>query len=117
MPGGRNTPNAVWTSADLSAADLSTANLIGANLSAADLEGAALYETLFADVDLSTTKGLDGPSIIDHRTLQRSGRLSLAFLRGCGLPDKLIDYLPIDDTVMKTDEPWAVKLRPIQTGC
>ena len=36
----------------------------------------------------------EGPSIIDHRTLQRSGRLPLAFLRGCGLPDRLIDYLP-----------------------
>ena len=54
---------------------------------------------MFANVDLSTTKGLDtcthhGPSILDHRTLQRSGRLPLAFLRGCGLPDRLIDYLP-----------------------
>src|SRR4051794_6199036 len=35
-----------------------------------------------------------GPSIIDHRTLQRSGPLPLAFLRGVGLPDPLIDYLP-----------------------
>jgi hypothetical protein len=35
-----------------------------------------------------------GPSIIDHRTLQRSGPLPLAFLRGIGLPDNLIDYLP-----------------------
>ena len=26
--------------------------------------------------------------------MQRSGRLPLAFLRGCGLPDRLIDYLP-----------------------
>jgi TIR domain len=36
----------------------------------------------------------DGPSTIDIRTLQRSGPLPLAFLRGVGLPDKLIDYLP-----------------------
>jgi hypothetical protein len=35
-----------------------------------------------------------GPSTIDHRTLLKSGRLPLAFLRGCGLPDTLIDYLP-----------------------
>jgi hypothetical protein len=35
-----------------------------------------------------------GLSIVDHRTLQRSGHLPLAFLRGCGLPDRLIDYLP-----------------------
>src|SRR5712691_8812686 len=31
---------------------------------------------------------------LDHRTLAKSGQLPLAFLRGCGLPDKLIDYLP-----------------------
>ncbi|UEM08145.1 toll/interleukin-1 receptor domain-containing protein (plasmid) [Skermanella rosea] len=31
---------------------------------------------------------------IDHRTLKRSGSLSLSFLRGVGLPNSLIDYLP-----------------------
>jgi hypothetical protein len=35
-----------------------------------------------------------GPSFLDHRTLARSGRLPLQFLRGCGLPDNLIEYLP-----------------------
>jgi hypothetical protein len=35
-----------------------------------------------------------GGSIIDHQTLQQSGPLPLAFLRGVGLPDNLIDYLP-----------------------
>jgi hypothetical protein len=54
---------------------------------------------VFTDVDLSVTKGLEtcahiGPSVLDHRTLQRSRRLPLAFLRGCGLPDRLIEYLP-----------------------
>ncbi len=34
------------------------------------------------------------PSTIDHRTLAKSGKLPLEFLRGCGLPDALIDYLP-----------------------
>jgi hypothetical protein len=34
------------------------------------------------------------PSTIDIRTLHRSRRLPLAFLRGVGLPDALIDYLP-----------------------
>lgn len=85
--------------ANLRWANLRWANLIRANLSEANLRGAALNGTVFADVDLSTTKGLDtckhlGPSILDHRTLQRSGRLPLVFLRGCGLPDRLIDYLP-----------------------
>ena len=35
-----------------------------------------------------------GPSTIDHRTLAKSGELPLAFLRGCGLPDMLIDIVP-----------------------
>jgi uncharacterized protein YjbI with pentapeptide repeats len=89
-----NLKRVIFSESDLGGADLSGANLHEANLSRAHL-----HETVFADVDLSATKGLDacthqGPSIIDHRTLQRSGRLPLTFLRGCGLPDRLIDYLP-----------------------
>jgi hypothetical protein len=58
-----------------------------------------LVDTVLADIDLSGCAGLDscdhaGPSIVDYRTLQRSGTLPLAFLRGVGLPDSLIDYLP-----------------------
>lgn len=95
--------------ADLSGAYLDEANLCGsdlrfANVTAAalvntDISKAKLHETVLANIDLGRTKGLDtcehmGPSIIDHRTLQRSGRLPLTFLRGCGLADKVIDYLP-----------------------
>ena len=48
---------------------------------------------------LTKVKGLDqchhvGPSSIDFQTLERSGPLPIAFLRGIGLPDNLIDYLP-----------------------
>jgi hypothetical protein len=51
------------------------------------------------NVDLASVIGLDtcvhvGPSTVDHRTLQKSGPLPLAFLRGVGLPDLFIDYLP-----------------------
>jgi TIR domain len=54
---------------------------------------------MFVDVDLSSVRGLEtcrhfGPSVIDFRTLQRSGPLPRVFLRGVGLPDLLIDYLP-----------------------
>jgi hypothetical protein len=54
---------------------------------------------VFGNTDLSDVKGLDscihwGPSTIDHRTLQRSGPLPLTFLRGVGLPERLIEYLP-----------------------
>jgi uncharacterized protein YjbI with pentapeptide repeats len=85
--------------ADLGGTNLHDANLGGANLRGADLSGAFLSETLFVDTDLTRAEGLEtclyvGPSTIDHRTLQRSGPLPLAFLRGIGLPDNLIDYLP-----------------------
>ena len=80
-------------------ANLGGANLTGANLTGANLDGAECAETIWSDVDLSTTVGLDsivhsGPSTIDFRTLQRSGPLPLVFLRGCGLPENLIQYLP-----------------------
>jgi uncharacterized protein YjbI with pentapeptide repeats len=85
--------------ASLVAANLSNANLSGANLSGANLSGAKLFKTIFGDVDLSGVIGLEtcdhgGPSIIDHQTLQISKPLPLSFLRGVGLPDNLIDYLP-----------------------
>jgi hypothetical protein len=35
-----------------------------------------------------------GPSKIDYRTLQQSGSVPIQFLRGAGLPDSLIEYLP-----------------------
>ena len=86
--------------ANLSGADLSEANLSGADLVEANLSGAVFAgDRSLANVDLSGCKNLDairhhGPSTIDIRTLQRSGRLPLAFLRGVGLPDTLIEYLP-----------------------
>jgi uncharacterized protein YjbI with pentapeptide repeats len=99
---------------DLTAADLTEANLTAANFHGAllhgtnfsqaifdeaDLSTAILDATILADVDLSTAKGLEGclhegPSALDPRTLMKSGRLPLSFLRGCGLPDSLIAYLP-----------------------
>jgi uncharacterized protein YjbI with pentapeptide repeats len=90
--------------ADLRRANLHRANLAGANLTAADLRGAnlkeaLLQETIFSDVDLSGCIDIEscfhlGPSPIDIRTLQRSGPLPPAFLRGVGLSDAMIDYLP-----------------------
>ena len=85
--------------ADLHWADLEEANLSGANLSGAHLSGAHLLETVFANTNLGETHGLEacqhgGPSTLDYRTLAKSGTLPLAFLRGCGLPDTFIDYLP-----------------------
>ena len=55
--------------------------------------------TVFCDVNLGTVKGLEscrhsGPSYLDYHTLAKSGRLPLNFLRGCGLSNEFIDYLP-----------------------
>jgi hypothetical protein len=96
--------SANFSGADLSGANLCGANLTWANLSAADLREAnlsetELSETIFGDTDLTGVKGLDlcrhlGPSMIDHRTLVKSWPVPLAFLRGVGLPDRLIEYLP-----------------------
>jgi uncharacterized protein YjbI with pentapeptide repeats len=99
---------ATLSGADLRAADLTDANLSGASLAGAILTGAdlnrtnfsevALLETILSDLDLRNTLALDkcnhlGPSIIDFRTLAQSENLPLSFLRGCGLPEPLIEYL------------------------
>jgi hypothetical protein len=51
------------------------------------------------NINFEKAIGLDtcrhfGPSIIDFRTLSLSKNLPVSFLRGCGLPDVLIEYLP-----------------------
>jgi hypothetical protein len=85
--------------ADLSAADLVAANFSGANLSRADLSNAKVFATVFADIDLSVTKGLEtlrhrGPSYIDIHTIYRSGgKIPEAFLRDAGVPDTFIAYV------------------------
>jgi TIR domain/Pentapeptide repeats (8 copies) len=85
--------------ADLTEANLHEANLVGANLVGANLSWVILYGTVFGDTSLTTVQGLEtchhhAPSTLDHRTLAKSGLLPLAFLRGCGLPEALIEYLP-----------------------
>jgi uncharacterized protein YjbI with pentapeptide repeats len=80
-------------------ADLAGVILRGTRLGGANFEDAYLWETNFINVDLSGCIGLEncrygGPSPVDFRTLRGSGPLPLAFLRGVGLPDKLIEYLP-----------------------
>jgi len=83
----------------LEGANLRLANLAFADLREADLSGAILGHTVFGSVNLNGAIGLEScfhrsASSIDQATLARSGNLPLSFLRGCGLPDKLIEYLP-----------------------
>lgn len=107
---GSNLVEANIAAADCFEADLNGANLHKANLVGTYLSGAYLSETnfdhtivgwtVFGDVDLSYASNLDtvshsGPSTIGIDTLYRSkGKIPAVFLRGCGVPDALIEYLP-----------------------
>lgn len=80
----------------LTQAILSRSDFRGADLSQSSMAGAVIYETVFGDTNLSDAQGLDkclhhGPSTLDHRTVYKSGFIPLSFLRGCGLPDELIE--------------------------
>jgi len=111
---GSNLSNALLEGADLSDANLAGVNLagvsfrgsylvgtnlMGANIAGANFEEAWLLNTIFAGVDLGKVVNLQscrhlGPCVVDLKTLQMSGNIPLKFLRGVGLPDTLIDYLP-----------------------
>jgi uncharacterized protein YjbI with pentapeptide repeats len=90
-----NLSRAALIGADLREANLSRANIIGA-----DFSGAGLGNTTFAGNDLSETKGLEDvlhfyPSSIGVDTLYKSGgKISVEFLRGCGIPDNFITFIP-----------------------
>lgn len=109
-----NLTGAILSGADLRRADLSGTTLdrailnrthlrgvkfSGTTLIGTDFTNGIVYETVFADVDLSTAKGLDavehrGPSYIDINTFQRSkGKIPEVFLRGVGVSDTFITYL------------------------
>src|SRR6266545_4680749 len=97
--------NADLRDADLRDANLERADLSGANLSRAHLSGTNFHEaiietTTFATTKLSTAHNLEtvrhyGPSSIDTHTLVHSeGKIPEVFLRGCGVPESMIEYLP-----------------------
>lgn len=96
------------TGAVLKGAGLLQADLSGAVLPGAILDKAVTGGTLFIDIDISQTKGLETiqhlfPSIIGIDTIYRSrGNIPEVFLRGCGVPGdfltamKLLVGSPID---------------------
>jgi hypothetical protein len=106
---GAHLEDTTLMSARLEGANLSRAKLTGsllggaillkANLSYSNLDRAYFYETFFSDTNLASATGFAscryaGPCTVDHRTLFDYGTLPVEFLRGCGLPDTLITYLP-----------------------
>jgi len=101
------------SSADFTDADLRKASLLDSNLRYAHLEGVNFHEanlqgsdlnfafvayTIFGDVDFKNTVGFEtiqhrSASSIDIHTLYRSqGNIPESFLRGCGVPDQMIEY-------------------------
>lgn len=97
---GADLLDADLSEADLTKTELVTATFVGTNLSNANLDRAGVGWNTFADVDLSTTKGLEtvihhGPSTIGIDTLYKSnGQIPEAFLRGAGVPDEFITQIP-----------------------
>jgi uncharacterized protein YjbI with pentapeptide repeats len=91
--------------ANLNGVDFGKAHLVMANLSDARLREAnfglaSVGGTKFANNDMSTIKGLEtvyhvGPSTIGIDTLFRSdGKIPEVFLRGAGIPDDFITFVP-----------------------
>jgi hypothetical protein len=112
---GANFSNANLSKANLSSANFNRVDLKGANLSdarltltnltdalldSADFSGSKLGATIVGKNNLSEVKGLasvkhEAPSIIGIDTLYLSGgKIPEVFLRGCGVPDEFIVYLP-----------------------
>lgn len=90
--------------ADLRGANLTAADLRGAlfcrtNLARANLSQSICWGTVFADLELSTTIGLDtilhcGPSSIDLSTIRQSHvELPRDFLMACGASDRIISRI------------------------
>jgi TIR domain/Pentapeptide repeats (8 copies) len=127
-----NLSKADLTNADLTLAHLFGANLFGANLISVVLDGvnferATVGYTIFGSVNFSSCSGLDsvehiGPSTlgVDSITLS-NGRIPQIFLRGVGLPDEWIAYIPslVGDGIQffscfisysSLDKPFAVRL-------
>lgn len=90
--------NTNLTNANLSDTDLVETNFIGACLDGTNLAGAHMKLTIFGNIDLRNTKGLEtvnhhGPSIIGTDTLLRSGgKIPEMLLRKAGVSDALINF-------------------------
>jgi len=86
--------------ANLTRANLCFLNLQGADLRGASLQGAEFGQTVLADTDLTEAKNLEtcrfwAPVAVDCRTLIRSAHIPASFLRGCGVPEEMIENLPV----------------------
>jgi TIR domain/Pentapeptide repeats (8 copies) len=85
---------------NLAGAVLFNTNLNGSSITDVNLSGATMGYTSLCNLDFWSAQGLEDvlhshPSYIDIQTLYRmGGTVPRSFLRGCGMPDSLIEYLP-----------------------
>lgn len=98
-----NKANLRWArlnSSNLTGASLYDADLSKAHLDGADFTHATVGLTTFANNDLSVVRGLEdvyhrAASFISIDTLYKSqGRIPEVFLRGAGVPDSFLIYIP-----------------------
>jgi hypothetical protein len=95
-----NLTKANLSDANLDGAYLIRTNLVNADLSNANFSMAGMEGTIFGNADLRDIRGLEtvhhwGPSNIDIETIYRSkGKIPEKFLRGVGMPDNFIIYIP-----------------------
>ena len=111
---GANLSMADFTGATLAGADLTRSILAATKLGGADLSGANLSKArlrgvIFANTNITQIKGLnscyhDGPSIIEHRTIEISSPLPVEFLHGVGLSDYQIEYYKLDQKSLSNSE-------------
>ena len=93
-----NLEEAYLRGTNLNYANLCNVNFNGVDLKRANLNNAECSSTIFANLDLSESLDLEilvhsGPSIIGIDTLYKSkGKIPEVFLRGCGVPDQMIEY-------------------------
>ncbi len=102
---GAKLQDADFSNANLTKVNFYRANLLGATMAGANLlftnfREARMGQTVFANVDLETCVGLETvaheePSSVGVDCLYRSGHnLPLSFLKGVGLSESLLAYLP-----------------------
>jgi uncharacterized protein YjbI with pentapeptide repeats len=96
------------------------ADLRGANLRGVDLTEAHLGDTIFGDTNITAASGLNTchhtkSSILDNRTLAKSGSLPKAFLRGCGLSDWEIEATRLYQQDLSLDQATDIAYEIINT--
>lgn len=95
---GANLSDSSLSGADLMMASMQYTKLHNVSLNRTDLSEIIVGGTVFANLDFSTVKRFDGirhegPSTIGIDTLYKSrGKIPEVFLRGCGLPEQMIEY-------------------------